>query len=162
MRKWSETLRNFKAFPQMYFPRHRLVLNLYYTVWRLLIGLQSYSTWPILRFGKLLMLWFFFPVFSMRVGLTHLSTVKKIRELKKLTHRLQMILISPAVIWFCRMTRTLRTLPQIHISTRYWILNNKLEEGESREEKAFWSVKKNVPAWRPVCKHKGFLGLPYR
>lgn len=84
------------------------------------------------------------------MGLTHLSTVKKITELQKLTHRLGEILISPVVIWFHCVTTTPGTLPQAHISTRYWILNNKWEKWEWKAEKAFSSIIENCSS-REAC-----------
>lgn len=53
-----------------------------------------------------------------------------------------MILISLAVIWFCCVTRTLGTLPQTHISTRYWILNNKLVKNR---ENTLFNNRKSLP-----------------
>ena len=61
-----------------------------------------------------------------------------------------MILISLAVIWFCCVTRTLGTLPQTHISTRYWILNNKLVKNR---ENTLFNNRKSLPhrGLSPTC-----------
>lgn len=51
------------------------------------------------------------------------------------------------------MTRTLGTLPQTHISTRYWILNNKLMKSR---ENLFFNNRKSFP-------HRGLFptGTPF-
>lgn len=57
-----------------------------------------------------------------------------------------MIFIAEAVIWFCCVTRTQGMLPQTHISTRYWILNNKLGEWEWGTQKASLQLQK-ILSW---------------